>query len=414
MGSRGVGRKVRFFKLLKRDCIKTFDKTSGSKRVAFVYDGTVYGGVEVYLLALLRHLDYSRYNPAVVIPGYNYPFRPKGFQEQVQALGVPLLTPPHPGKSRNISFVKDVINMCQLFRQTETQVVHIQTSRFDGGRRAILAARLAGVPAVIRTEHIAPSVNMTFYSKYTTKPFDWLTNYIVTDSNSNRTEQIKLLNRAPRKVICYHCGIELERFDSVHDTSAAKLRLGFDPALPVVGAVGRLVEQKGHTYLVSAAARVIKEFGPVNFVLVGDGLLEEQLKAQVAELNIAQYFHFMGFQSKHIPYVEAMDVTVMSSVFEGFSLSMLEFMAMGKPTVVTDYPSFLEAVTDGESGVVVAMRDGEAMAEGILKLLRNPTFAHKMGQAALARVQQEFSIQRLANDTMNLYDTILGINSNWH
>ena len=372
-----------------------------------MYDGTVYGGVEVYLLTLLRHLDYSRYNPAVVMPGYNYPFRPHGFQEQVEALGVPLLTPPNPGKARKLSFIKDVINMQRLFKQTETQVVHIQTSRFDGGRRATLAARLAGISAVIRTEHIAPSVNMNSYSKYTTKPFDWLTNYIITDSNSNRYEQIKLLNRAPRKVICYHCGIELGRFNPIHDTSAAKLRLGLDPALPVVGAVGRLVEQKGHTYLVSAAVRVIKEFGPVNFLLVGDGLLEAQLKAQVAQLGITPYFHFVGFQSNHIPFMEAMDVTVMSSIFEGFSVSMLEFMAMGKPTVVTDYPSFLEAVTDGESGVVVAMRDGEAMAEGILKLLRNPTFAHKIGQAALARVRQEFSIQRLADGMMNLYDNIL-------
>ena len=388
---------------------KTFNKKSASKRVAFVYDGTAYGGVEVYLLTLLRHLNYTRYDPIVIIPGFNYPFSPQGFREQVQALGVPLLTPPNPGNSRNLSFVKDVINMRHLFKQTKTEVVHIQTSRFDGGRRATLAARLAGVPALIRTEHITPSVNMAFYSRFTTTPFDWLTNYIVTDSNSNRAEQIQLLNRAPHKVVSYHCGIELGRFNPVPDTRAAKLRLGLDPALPVVGAVGRLVEQKGHTYLVSAAAHVIKEFGPVNFLLVGDGPLEKQLKAQVAQLNIAQYFHFVGFQSNQIPYMEAMDVTVMSSIFEGFSISMLEFMAMGKPTVVTNYPSFLEAVIDGESGVVVAVRDGEAMAEGILKLLRNPTFAHKLGQAALARVKQEFSIQRLANDMMNLYDTTLGI-----
>ena len=387
----------------------TFGSTSTPKRVAFIYDGTTYGGVETYILTLLRHLDLTRYEPVVIISGYNYHFCPPAFQEQVKALGIPLLTSLKPCHSRSLSFVKDVNDLRCLFKSAKIDLVHIQTSRFDGGRRATIGARLAGVPSVIRTEHVPPSSNIYPLSKYIIKLSDFLTNYIVVDSNSNRAEQIKLLHRAPQKVGRYYCGIDLARFVPTQTVDVAKERIGLDPALPVVGAVGRMVEQKGHTYLVGAAAQIIKEFGPVNFLLVGNGPLEADLKAQVRALNLEQYFHFVGFQSKYLPYVEAMDITVMPSVYEGFSVSMLEFMAMGKPSVFTNHPSFLEAVVDGESALVVAMRDSEAMAAGILKLLRDPALAARLGHAALARVTQEFSIQRLASDMRRLFDNMLGL-----
>ena len=72
--------------------------------VAFAYDGTIYGGVERYILMLLRHFAESRYEPAVVVAGYNYPGCPPLFVEQVRSLGVPLLAPPHPGSQRGLSF----------------------------------------------------------------------------------------------------------------------------------------------------------------------------------------------------------------------------------------------------------------------------------------------------------------------
>jgi glycosyltransferase involved in cell wall biosynthesis len=175
----------------------------------------------------------------------------------------------------------------------------------------------------------------------------------------------------------------------------------------VVGTIGRLHEQKGHTYLIEAAARVIREHGPVQFVLVGDGPLKDRLHTQVEQLGIAEHFYFAGFQSEYVPYMQAMDIGVMPSLWEGFSISMQEFMALGKPMVITNHGSFLEAFTHGQNGLVVPTRDGPALAAAVLQLLRDADLARRLGQAASERVRAQFSIQHHMQDLMKLYDSLL-------
>jgi glycosyltransferase involved in cell wall biosynthesis len=234
-----------------------------------------------------------------------------------------------------------------------------------------------------------------------------MTQFIITDSDSSRDEQIRLLGRDPKKVYRSYCGVDLTKFPPTKDLRRAKRRLGFDPDIPVVGAIGRLSEQKGHRYFVEAAAHVKREIGEVTFLLVGDGPLEGDLRRQVNSLGLEDSFIFAGFQSEYVPYMDAMDVAVMSSVHEGFSLTMLELMAMGKPCVFTDHPSFKEAVGDEACCVLVPVRSGAALAGGVSRLLRDKELATSMGIAARMRVETEFCLQRLADDMMGLYDALL-------
>jgi len=260
---------------------------------------------------------------------------------------------------------------------------------------------------VVRSEHLPPSSNLKPHLRHGVKLFDLLTDRVIAGSLSCRQEHLDLLRRDPRKVLCAYYGIAMDRFTPHHDVAAAKRRLGLDPALPVVGTVGRLSPEKGHSYLLDAAARVLREWGPVNFLLVGGGPLEGDLRRQVERLGIGDRVRFAGFQGDTVPYISAMDLTVMSSVSEGISLAMLEFMAMGKPVVTTSEPSFVETVVDGESGVVVALQDADALAEGLLRLLRDRPLAARLGHAAWERVHELFDIATNAEYLMNLYDSLL-------
>lgn len=375
------------------------------QKIAWVYDGVAYGGVEKYILRLLKRIDHTRYIPSIIISGYNYQFTPKRFIDELHELNVPIKISPDVGSSRLFSFIKDVKNLVRIFKEERFQLIHIQTSRHDSGRRAILAARISGIPSVLRTEHVPPSVNIkNEYSKYLIKLTDWLTNYIIVDSESSRFEQIELLKRKPGKIRRFYCGLDLASFNPVSDNASAKAELGLNPNQLVVGAVARLDHQKGIAYLIDAAPGLLRDYGPVNFLIVGEGPLEGALKEQVKRLGLTNFFHFVGFQSNYLSYIQAMDVAVMPSLYEGFSLTMLEFMAMRKALITTSHPSFREGLIDGEHGLIVPVKNSLALEEVILKLLNDRQLRIDLGNRARCRVQSLFTIERLADELMDLYD----------
>jgi glycosyltransferase involved in cell wall biosynthesis len=378
-----------------------------------VHDTNTYGGLELHVLMLCKYIDPARYEVAVAVPGYSDPNRssPPRLIEEVLKAGIPLLRPEDPGDSRFLSTFKETYNKSRLFVKNEIDVVHIHTCLPNGAQKDTIAAKLAGVKAIIRSEHLPPSKHYRPEMRYTLKPFDLMTDYIVSGSDSCQEEQEKLLKRNPNKLFRTFYGIELSRFNPNHNIAEAKQRLGLDPGIPVVGNIARLAPEKGQKYFIGAVPHVLEKFGPVNFLIVGDGPLREELHEQVKNLGIEQYVHFAGFQPDTIPYMAAMDLAAMSSLNEGISLAMLEYMAMGKPVVSSAEPSFKETVRDGESGIVVALEDSVEMANGIVRVLRDRGLADRIARNGLQRVTNEFSIKRQVEELMDLYDRALGVNS---
>jgi len=381
-----------------------------AKRVIFVHDTQEFGGIELFMLLLVKYYDPSRYFPMIMVPGFTDENRssPKKFIDLVEEYGIPLIRPPDLSDVSGSTFWKDVQNITKLFKDTKADIIHIHTANPHRTTRATIAAKLARLP-IVRSEHLPPSFwNVNGYkTKLGAKTIEWLSDIIVPGSEACYEEQINLLKRNPKKVSrsCY--GIELSRFDPVHDVQAAKENLGLRPDLPVVGNIARLSPEKGQKYLISAAARVIDRFGPVICLIVGSGSLEKKLKKQAEDLGIKDFVQFPGFVSDTVPYMEAMDITVMSSLNEGVSLAMLEFMAMGKPLVSSAEPSFLETVVDGESALLVDLEDSEALAQAILRLLKDPVLAQKLGNGALEVVRSKFDISISANEQMKIYDSLL-------
>jgi glycosyltransferase involved in cell wall biosynthesis len=384
------------------------------KRVILVHDCTVFGGLELFVLLLLKYYDRERYEPLVLVPGYtDYRSSPPLFIEKVHELGIPLLRPANPGATPVLSTVKDVYNIYKLFKQANADIIHIHTSRPHEARRATIAAKLARLP-LVRSEHLPGSFwtkNATWKFWFNARMVEFLSDKIVPGSDACYDEQLKDLKRNPKKITrsCY--GIELDRFEPNHDVRAAKIKLGLDPDVPVVGNIARLAPEKGQKYFIDAVPHVLKEFGPVNFLLVGDGPLRQELEAQVDRLGVRDRFVFAGFQKDTVPFMQAMDITAMSSLNEGISLAMLEFMAMAKPLVSSREPSFAEMVKDGEDALLVDLESGRALADGLIKVLGDPALAKRLGEGAYRTVHAEFSIIKSVEDQMSLYDKLLGIDT---
>jgi len=379
------------------------------QKVVFAHDSNEFGGMELYLLRLIKNLNRKRYSPALLVPGYigkNYA-SPEQLIQEAQALGVPILKTDKPSNKFKLHSAKELLAVTRLLKQYQADVLHIHTCRPEGARKVTLAAKLAGVKAIIRSEHMPPEANMRFMSRFVVKPFDWMTDIIITGSDGDRKAQIQRLRRSPEKVIRLFNSVEWEIFDPHHDIWKAKVNVGLDPKIPTIGTIGRLVEVKGHSYLLDALAEIIKKLGPANLLLIGDGELRPELQSQADHLGISQYVHFYGFQKDVRPFIYAMDIATMPSLYEVFSLSMLEFMASGKAIIASDHSSFQEGLIHGQSGLLVQRKNSEALFDALYFLLMNPEERIRLGKNALERVRTHFGFDRLANDMMNLYDSIL-------
>jgi len=380
---------------------------NGPRRVAYLHDNVDFGGIETLQLQELRHLDHARYSALVIVAEYGGAPSAR-FREHLADAGVDLLVP---GRSPRIPYfwsLATVWKLQRMLRRERVDVVHIQTRTPEAARRLTLASFVAGTPATIRTEHVSPGPHVGRHTRRTVAPFDWMTDLTITDSRADRQEQIELVGRSASKVVTSYCGIDPFKFDPGHSVACAKSAIGIDPAVTVVGTVGRLHEQKGHRYLVDAAARVVSRYkGPLLFLIVGDGPDQEALNEQVHALGLSDNVRFAGFQEDAVPYMEAMDVVVMPSLWEGFSISMQEFMALGKAMVVSDHHSFREAMDHGNHGMIVPMRDSTILADEIVRLLEDPTLRGSIGAAAVERARREFSIQRHTTELMDHYDAVL-------
>jgi glycosyltransferase involved in cell wall biosynthesis len=172
----------------------------------------------------------------------------------------------------------------------------------------------------------------------------------------------------------------------------------------VVLTPARLHEQKGHAYLLAAAARVPE----ATFVLAGDGPLRPELERLAAERNVADRCVFLGYRSDVSDLLAAADVFVLPSLFEGLPVSVLEAMAAERPVVATAIGGTDEAVTHEVTGLLVPPRDPAALAAAIRRLQADPQLAGRLAAAGRERVQREFSSAATARNVMRIYDEVTG------
>ncbi|MBI3291371.1 MAG: glycosyltransferase, partial [Elusimicrobia bacterium] len=199
-----------------------------------------------------------------------------------------------------------------------------------------------------------------------------------------------------------------DRTDGVTFPSGSlRTMLGVAPETSVVGIVAALAPHKDYPTFLRAAERVADQIPSVHFVIVGEGHLRSTLEAEASRRGLASRVHFLGFREDTRPLMIAFDVVVLSSKEEGLGSVLLEAMALGKPIAATTAGGIPEVVADGKTGLLVPPRDPQALADVILRLLRDSTLREQLGEAARIAVQR-FSVDRMVDATERVYAEILG------
>ena len=175
---------------------------------------------------------------------------------------------------------------------------------------------------------------------------------------------------------------------------------------PIVGNVAALVPHKGQRHLVEAAALVVRKVPDARFVIAGEGELRPALERQIREHRLEKHVLLAGFRPDVLSLHKAFDIFVMSSITEGLGTSLLDAMAAGKPVVATATGGIPEVVVDGDTGILVPARNDAALADAIVRLLKDPALRERMGKAGRARVGQRFSAERMLKETLRVYQRV--------
>jgi len=266
-------------------------------------------------------------------------------------------------------------------------------------RFAGIVAKLLGIP-VVAWRHIDHSLKNNWRYRFT---YNFCATHI--GANSHATKD-SLLRNAPwlerERIAVIYNGIDPDFFAT---GNGAKIRraYGLCAGTPLIGFVGLLDERKGIQFLLEAFAQVREEIPEARLLLVGEGKLREHIEAFRQHHNFDGRLFLAGFQPNIPDFMNAFDLLVLPSVWEGFGYVLIEAMASGKPVIATNTSSMPEIVRDGVEGLLVPPANAWALSTAIVKIIKNPPLAHQMGENGKKRVREKFTKERMIEEIEALF-----------
>jgi glycosyltransferase involved in cell wall biosynthesis len=246
-----------------------------------------------------------------------------------------------------------------------------------------MAAAIRRIPTVLH-EH----ANLTatpWFQKVADRALEPFTDIALAVSQSTADFVVGARQIGAPKVKVVYLGVPLEEFSrprSAPEVADARRELGIAAGDFAIGTVTRLHDSKGNSYLVDAAARVVRERPAARFFLVGEGPLLGDLQAQASRLGLGDRFVFAGFRRDVARTLSAFDLSVFPSLWEGTPITAFEALAMGKAIVSTDADGLLDILTPDRDALIVPRRDAAALASRIVWAMDRPEERARLGAAA--------------------------------
>ncbi len=300
-----------------------------------------------------------------------------------------------------------------LFRQLRPDIVHTHNPK--PGIYGRLAARSAGVPAIVNTVHGLYATPGDRRAKralvYGLELVASRCSHAELVQNPEDVETLARLGVPRSKLQLLGNGIDLSRFDPSRagdERRRVRREWGVADDEVVIGTVGRLVAEKGYPELFEAIAMVSQRFRRARSVVIGpsDPDKGDALDPAVLRRAAAAGVHFLGFRHDVEVLYPAMDLYVLASHREGFPRSAMEAAAMGLPIVATNVRGCRQVVEDGVNGRLVPVNDARALAAAITELVADPSLRATMGQAGYDKAVREFDQQQVIDLTLSTYERL--------
>ena len=372
----------------------------GSKalRILFMIDemeALTAGGTERQVLQMIRLLQGSEFEPELCV------LRGTQWLNEADA-GCPI-------------YNADVRTFTRYsgLRALKRLISHMRAGRFSILQTFFVEANLAGpvlakcarIPVVIGSRR-----NSNYWMGKGTAALQRFSNGLVTRLQAN-AEAVKRVVAAqesvtPDKIDVLYNSLDIERFRRNADARAeVRRQIGARPDDIVITNVSALRHPKGMDLFLRSGLKVLASSTSARLLVVGDGPLREELKAMVPAEN-RERVYFAGAQKDVAPWLSASDVAVLSSESEGFSNSILEYMAAGLPVVATDVGGNAEALAS--TGILVPAKDEPALTSAVQRCVQNADLRQSLGAKARARVEATFAIPVVREAMLAYYRDLIG------
>ena len=275
---------------------------------------------------------------------------------------------------------------------------------------ARIAAVFARVP--IRIVHC----HSTYYGLYMRERvrlriLSYFTTVLIAVSEAVKKSLVEYIGIPRRSIKVIYNGIGDISRDIVLTREKVRAQLGLSSDSFVIGCLGRLVEMKGHRYLLDAVARVRRRHSGCKCLIIGGGPGQNDLFAQIAKLGLEDSVFLLGIRRDIPDLLSAVDIVVSPSILkEGLPLVLVEGTAMGLPLVATDIGGSPEVVQDGLNGFIVEPGDAGALADKIDYLMEHPAVLRAMGQRSRENWRTKFRKEEMIGKIERIYrDALSGV-----
>lgn len=348
------------------------------------------GGAEDLVAAIVRGLDPERFAAGVACLGF-----PGQVGEELRAAGYPVsylgLDVKHTSTWRVVAEVRG------LLQDLRPDILH--THLYHPNLYGRLAALGLGIPVVAAVHNSYTRVK--FHRRLWNFLLGWASERILVGS-TQVWDDVRHYDGVPAsRLLLLPYGIRLAELGTA--LSRPEARQALQVSGLVMGAVGRLEEQKGHVYLLEALAQVQQDIPEATLILVGDGRLRQDLERRARELGLSDRVRFLGTR-RDLPLIyRALDLFVQPSLWEGLPLALLQAMGAGLPVLATRVSGVREVIEDGVNGRLVEPGDPQALARVLLELYRQSELRARLATAAHDTIRENYSLEAMLAPLELLY-----------
>ena len=289
--------------------------------------------------------------------------------------------------------------LSQFLKELEPDIVHCHSRRgadLLGG----LAASFADVPAIVSRR--VDNTEMRILAELRYRPF----RKVVAISEAI-AEVLRQQGIDEDRIVVIRSAVDAEAFAGQTDCEKYRLEFGIDDGVFAMAAAGQLIPRKGHRFLLQAVSELKQTHLPFRLVIFGEGYLNSQLRAQAAWLGLGDVVQFAGYRVDLDSFVGCFDLFVHPASAEGLGVAALKAAAAGVAVVACAAGGMTESVQDGKTGLLVPPEDADALRKAIAMLMDDDQARAAMAAAGRYRMQNEFSIDTMADRHIELYESVL-------